>query len=264
MPSPFPGMDPFIEGYLWHDFHGSLIFAIRDMLVPYVRPRYVVRTEERVYLEQEAEDGQSRHIRPDLLIGEPFSLPSRSPGRPSASLTVEPVEITLPLAEPVRERYLTIRERETLDVITVIELLSPANKRAGSSDRTVYLSKRLEVLNSNANLVELDLLRGGKRLPAEEPLPPGDYYAVISRSDDRPRAAAYPWLLRGRMPLIPIPLAGGDPDVPLDLQAAFTMAYDRAGYDYSLDYEGEIVPPLPASDLAWAQDILRSRTPAAP
>ena len=70
MPSPFPGMDPFIEGYVWHDFHGSLIFAIRDLLVPSIRPRYFVRSEERVYLVHEMENGQSRHIQPDLLVGD--------------------------------------------------------------------------------------------------------------------------------------------------------------------------------------------------
>ena len=222
MPSPFPGMDPFIEGHLWHDFHGSMIFAIRDLLVPSIRPRYYVRTEERIYLNHESEDGRSRHIRPDLLITDTFAPGVRAPGSGSTALVIQPVNITLPMPEEVRERYLAIRDSETRSVVTVIEALSPANKRAGSYDRALYLAKRDEVLLSEVNLVELDLLRAGRRLPAEGSLPPADFYAIVSRAGNLPRAATYPWTLRQPMPSIPVPLALGDDDVLLDLQTSLT------------------------------------------
>src|SRR5207302_42661 len=130
------------------------------------------RTEERIYLEHEMEEGQSRHIQPDLLIGDTLrgSAGSRVGSR-AAALAVEPVHVTLPMPEEVKERYLTIRSLENQSIVTVIEVLSPANKRAGSYDRALYLAKRDEVLMGGVNLVELDLLRGGRRMPSEEPLP---------------------------------------------------------------------------------------------
>ena len=164
------------------------------------------------------------------------------------------------MPEAVTERYLTIQDRETLAVVTVIEILSPTNKRAGSDGRDQYLMRRDEVLVSATNLVELDLLRGGMRLPADQQLPPADFYAFVCRGRRRPRAEAYPWTLRQPLPTIPIPLAYGDPDVQLDLQDAFTTAYDRAGYDYGLDYMGIIEPPPSESDSEWIHEILRSRT----
>jgi hypothetical protein len=158
--------------------------------------------------------------------------------------------------EEVKERYLSVRERSTGRLVTVIELLSPTNKKTGSYDRTIYLSKRNEVILSGVNLVEIDLLRGGKRLPAEEPLPAGDYYAIVCRSFERPRAHAYAWTLRQPLPTVSIPLAEGDSDVPLDLQAAFSTVYDHAGYDYSLSYDQDVDPPLSESDATWVQNVL--------
>jgi len=257
MPSPFPGMDPFIEGDIWQDFHLSIIISIRDLLVPSVRPRYVVRTEERIYLEHEMEGGQSRYIQPDLVITDmrPRSLPSQRV-LSGATAVIEPMTITLPMPEEIRERYLTIRKRETGEIVTVLEVLSPANKKSGSYDRALYLAKRDEVLMSGINLVELDLLRGGLRLPAVEPLPESDFQAIICLAADRPRATAFTWTLRQQLPTIQIPLAEGDSDIALDLQAAFTAAYDHAGYDYSLDYQSEIRPQLSDPDMKWAAQVV--------
>lgn len=135
MPSVFPGMDPFIEGDEWEDFHANIIVGISDALVPFLRPNYLVRIERRVYR--------------------------------------EPVGCTLPGPVEVREKYLVIRKLHSAEVVTVIEVLSPSNKRAGSEGREEYLAKREEVLQSRTNLVELDLLRGGARLPTLEPPPEG-------------------------------------------------------------------------------------------
>jgi hypothetical protein len=94
------------------------------------------------------------------------------------------------MPERVREAFLTIRERETMEVVTVIEVLSPGNKQAGSDGRREYLRKRRDVLLSATHLVELDLLRGGERLPTIEPLPPGDYYAFVCRRQHRSRGTS--------------------------------------------------------------------------
>jgi hypothetical protein len=154
--------------------------------------------------------------------------------------------------EERRETYLVIREVETLEIVTVIETLSPANKRASSDGRDQYLQKREEILRSRTNLVELDLLRGGKRLPMVS-VPPGDYYAIVSRGNRRPRADVYAWTLLQPLPTISIPLKPGEPEVPLDLQQAFTAVYDRARYHLSLNYAAPLATPLSEADAAWLE-----------
>ena len=123
-------------------------------------------------------------------------------------------------------------------------------------------NKRQQLLSSEANLVEIDLLRRGARLPVIGSLPPADYYAIVSREDRRPTAEIYAWTLRQRLPAIPIPLAGDDPDVLLDLQAIFNTRYDRAGYAYSLDYRLPIEPPLSETDAGWARELLEAAAPS--
>jgi len=258
MPSPFPGMDPYIEGQAWADFHARMIATISEMLVPSLRPRYAIRVEERIYLEHEME-GQSRHIRPDLLIARSADSGSQISASASVGTAIQPIEITLPMPEEVVERYLTIEDMTTHEVVTVIELLSPSNKRPGSDGREQYLEKRVNVLKSRTNLVEIDLLRGGARLPTDQVLPPAEYYAIVCRGRRRPAATAYPMPIRRALPTIPIPLSAGDADVELDLQMALTTTYDRGGYDYSLEYAAPVEPPLSEADVAWARDILKSR-----
>ncbi len=249
MPSPFPGMDPFIESQVWEDFHHAFIQTTREALIAVLRPRYVVRVEVRVYLEHRVEP-PPRIFRPDVAIVEP---PTGVWGGEKGGVAT----MTLPMPEEEREPYLIITKRDELEVVSVIELLSPVNKRAGSDGRREYLTKREAVLRSAAHLVELDLLRGGERLPTIELPPPADYYAFVCRRQERPRVRVYPWTLRHRLPTIPIPLADDDPDTPLDLQAVFTTVYDRAGYDYGLDYRRPVDPPLAEADSAWAQAILQ-------
>lgn len=210
MPSPFPGMDPFIEGQRWQDFHARFINDLADLLLPAVRPRYVVDVEQYVYLAHGDEE---------------------------------------------RQRFLTIRDREFRKVVTVIELLSPTNKTPGDGF-TEYLVKRTNIFHTMANLVEIDLLRRGQRLPTREPLAPADYYAFVCRTERLPKVEVYAWTLRDRLPAIPVPLASGEPDVSLDLQEAFTKTYDRSGYDYALDYRRAVEPPLDASTSDWVRTML--------
>jgi len=257
-------MDPFIEGQVWADFHTDFIVGIRAFLTPNVIPRYVVRVEERVYVEHETEE-RTNVMRSDMTILEREGRTSPPEGgvATAVAVAIEPVELTLPMPEKVREVFLTVRERESMEIVTVIEVLSPGNKRPGSDGRREYLRKRETVLQSAAHLVELDLLRQGERLPVQGALPSADYYAFVSRANRRPRVTVYPWSLRRPLPPIPVPLAGADPDVTLDLQAVLNMVYDRARYDYSLDYERPVEPPLSEADAAWAQELLGAAKPAA-
>ena len=256
MASPFPGMDPYVEMQEWADFHAMYMTVLRELLNPQVRPRYVVRVERRVYLERPPDE-------PGHAIADVAGVERRGTARTSPraavlhqpAAAVGPVECLLPEAEELHEYYLMLRDRETSQVVTLIELLSPANKRAGSAGRERYLQKRDEVLRSRTSLVELDLLRSGRRLPMQDPLPAGDYYALVCRAWRRRRAAVYAWTLRDRLPAIPIPLRENEPEPALDLQAAFDLAYDRAAYQDSLDYTQPLNPPASPGDAGWLREI---------
>ena len=259
MSCPFPGMDPFIEGQAWETFHHSLIVALLEAITARVRPRYLVRVEERVYIEHTPGE-RSSHIRPDVAVLERGGgvAPPTETAATGAGVAVAPVICTLPMPERLREIYLTLRARATQRIVTVIEVLSPANKRAGSDGRRGYLGKREAVLQSDTHLVELDLLRGGQRLPTLEPLKPADYYAFVSRGDHRPYVEVYPWSFPQPLPPVPVPLAGPDPDVVLPLHSLFHAVYDRAGYDYSLEYQRPLDPLLSDADAAWVQQRLHA------
>ena len=259
MACPFPGMDPFIEGDSWRNFHARFTIAIADFLTARVRPRYLVRAEERVYLEHVPEDDLPRSFWPDLSVVTERSVYGAPSSATATAILEAPSIVGLPMPVRQREHYLTIVLRETMDVVTIIEILSPTNKRAGSDGSGEYLAKREAILLSHSHLVELDLLRGGGRLPTIQPLPPGDYYALVSRVARRPNAEVYAWPLLHRMPAIPIPLATGDEDAVLDLQAVFNTVYERSDYDYSLDYSRALNPPLGEADAARVDEALRAR-----
>lgn len=276
MPSPFPGMDPFIEASDWEDFHARFINGLADALVPAVRPEYSVRTERRLYIDQPGDEPST--YRADLAVicdVDPTAakevrqssvdyqnaLPSsNSENANSADTTIVPVEMFLPGPIERLENYLVIRQLSSGEIVTVIELLSPTNKRVGSEGRRAYLRKREEILSTRVNLIELDLLRGGARLPTDQPLPAGDYFAFVCRAKRRRFASVYAWPIGHRLPIIPVPLAIDDREVSLDLQQVFCDVYDRAGYDYSLKYNVNVVPPLSAEQMKWVDPVLRARS----
>lgn len=263
MPSPYPGMDPFIEDQEWEDFHSRFNIIVSEELAPRVEPRYIVRVERRIYVEHGV--GDDEHVRwADVCVLRSARDASTAVAASSAAnISLAPVECWLPGPQERRETFLVIRERKTMEVVTVIETLSPANKRASSDGREQYLAKREEILASRTNLVEIDLLRGGKRLPMVG-LPAGDYFAIVSRGHRRPRADVYAWPLRHPLPTILIPLQSGDPEVPLDLQRAFTTVYDRARYQLSLDYSAPLQAPLSESDQAWLRQLVDEAVRRAP
>jgi len=151
-----------------------------------------------------------------------------------------------------RHAFLEIRDRGNRQLVTVLELLSPSNKRPGP-DREQYLAKRQQLLASSVHLVELDLLRGGPRLPMEY-LPPCDYCVMVSRYEDRPQVSLWPLGLRDKLPTIPIPLLAQE-RATLDLQSALHQAYDAAGYEDYI-YANAPTPPLQGADAEWAQQLI--------
>lgn len=248
-------MDPFIENQKWEDFHTSFIAAIRDAIVAAVRPKYVVEVERRIYLETHDPTTPVQSFIADAALfktGREPPQPTEDSDGGVAVLTETTLEVktcTIPYIEEHRETFLTIRRGKPSEVVTVIELLSPTNKRQGTDGRQQYIEKSSALLKTKTHFVELDLLRCGERTLISEP-PAGDYFAIISRAERRPLVEVYGWRLLSRLPTIPIPLAGADPDVKLDLQQAFTSVYDRAGYDYALDYQQPVTPALTEAEAA--------------
>jgi hypothetical protein len=253
MPSPFPGMNPYLElEDAWRDFHERFLPQAAETISPQVSPAYLVKLEQNLYIHERAAD--KRHL---LGYGDVTLSRSRQTDPPGTSAAVLPApgRILLPRVDVESESYIEIRDAKTRRLVTVIELLSPTNKRPGE-DRQGYLAKRAGLLRSGAHFVELDLLRGWPRMPFDEP-PTGDYCVLVSRVEDRPRAEFWPIGLRERLPEIPIPLQEPHPDARLDLQAVLHRVYDAAYYrDYI--YDGTPWPPLSKEDAAWAQRLAAS------
>lgn len=254
MPPPFPGMDPYLETpHLWPNVHTSLIVALRDDLAPRLRPRYYVSVEERVV--QLGADDLVFAMRPDAAIIRAQPGPARSP----AAMTAEPAVVTveLPLPEETHEVYLEIRGTSTEQVITVVEVLSPANKAAGRG-RQEYTNKRLALLGTRTHLVELDLLRAGAPMPMRGYDGRHAYRLLVSRAEQRPQAELLPFDVRQPIPRFRLPLAGGDDEPDVDLTRLLHDLYDRAGYDLRIDYRAEAEPPLARDDALWANELLRA------
>ena len=155
------------------------------------------------------------------------------------------------------QRHLQIIHQATERVVTVLELLSPANKTPGQEGgQGEYLKKRTEFLMSGCNLMELDLLRGGRRLPMSKPLPPGDYFALVGRAHREPRCQVFGWPLRAKLPSIPVPLLPDDPEATLDLDAAFAAAYEPSHYPRRLPYRMPLAPPPSDRDAGWIRENL--------
>jgi len=244
-------MDPYLEQRgLWEQAHTRLIVAIADWLSPRLRPRYRVDIEERVYVDAGFGGPRAEDLvgKPDVLVLEG----ERAGGTAAAALAGPPLVAELPMPNEVTERYLEVREVTTREVITVIELLSPSNKRP-SAGRTEYETKRLKVLASFTHLVEIDLIRSGTPLPMRlRQGSPGDYRIVVSRAGHRPRADVYAFTLRDPIPDFPVPLLKGDPEPLVPLNQLLHDLYDRAGYDLAIDYGQPLDPPLSPEDAAWA------------
>lgn len=263
MPSPFPGMDPYLEKPgLWPDVHHGLTSVIRELLVRRLRPKYHVRVEERVYISDESDPGREVII-PDLRVADAGHDEPEDWGTEETAAgyvaVAEPVVLTTLIDDEIHEAFLEVIDLQDRMVVTVIEILSPTNKVAGSRGRASYLEKRQEVMRSPSHLVEIDLLRAGVAIHTRELLPPADYYVHVSRKAKRPKGIVWPILLTQRLPVISIPLRPEDEDAPLDLQEVLNTAYDRAAYDMAVNYRSEPVPSLNAAQQQWAHTLLQSR-----
>jgi len=251
MPSPFPGMNPYLEqDDCWHDFHQRFLPHVADLLGMQVPPEYIIKVDENIYVHELPPAPRRLVGRADVFLSRPSSP---GEGRPGAGILEAPAHVEIPEIDVEGRDFVEILDRRTREVITVIELLSPSNKLSGS-DRDQYLAKRRRLLKGAANFVEIDLLRCGRPLPPAE-RPECTYSVMVSRPEDRPRAGFWPIRLRDPLPMIPIPLRPPDPDACIDLQAIVHRLYDAARYERYI-YQGSPVPPLDLDDAAWAQQFL--------
>jgi hypothetical protein len=266
MPSPFPGMDPFLEkNPIFHELHTQLLSEAQARLQPQLRPKYVARLERHLS-EGSVWDAPAELIslagtEPDLTVTAAAPVPERDSTAtlpaPTASATQELDADELALR---RQRRIVIYVRtQPRQAVASIELLSPSNKAAGAIGQARYLEKRASALHGGLHWIEIDLLRGGQRPPLAVTLPqPADYLAYVAQATPTGwNHLLYAWELREPLPLVPIPLLGSDRAL-LDLGACFRAAYDRIAADDEADYLDAPPPPaLRPDDLAWTEELLR-------
>ncbi len=255
MPSPFPGMDPYLEdAAIWPGVHHRLISAVSDQLQPLLVARgYFVDVESRVWLEE-----AKGLVRPDVVVASLSTPRAEGPADETVLVLDEPVRLPI-LVEELHEAYLEIHEIATKRLVTGIEILSPSNKQAHIS-RKLYLRKRKSLRKDGVNVVEIDLLRGGKplaRLPRS--VVEGWPRDVSVVNIIRPRAEDYefyPIEIRSRLPRFGVPLKRGEADVPLDLQAALSRVFEVGYYEGRIDYARDPVPRLSPDNAEWANALL--------
>lgn len=240
MPSPFLGMDPYLEApQLWEDFHHSLAYQVRAQLAPQIRPRYVARVERQVSYD-EVVLTQPRVIRPDVSV---LQLRERKLRESTVGIAPPPLVAETMVQVEVSQWSVEIRTVDDAYLITAIEILSPVNKRRGHDAFEDYRRKRQALLRSSANLLEIDLLRAGERWAFHTQLPEAPYFIFLSRETNRAQVEIWPLRLQEPIPIVPVPLREPDPDVPLDVGKAIQEIYDTAAYDLTINYKTP--PPKP-------------------
>lgn len=246
MPSPFPGMNPYVEHpSVWEDFHQRYLTRMSETIGAAAGPMYVVRLQAHIYLHELAESDRSLVVRADLGVS---ARHEDDRGGGGTAVLEAPIMVDLPVVDREKSSYIEIRDRDQNTLVTVIEMLSPANKYSGP-DREAYLAKRKNLLNGPTNFVELDLMRGGPRMPIRE-MTECAYCVLVRRVVDWPKAGLWPVQVREPLPSIPIPLRPPDADVTLDLQKLLHVVYDAANYAHYI-YRTDPQPPLNAADSAW-------------
>jgi hypothetical protein len=247
-------MDPYLEQpWLWPDVHNSLIAALRDDLAPQLRPRYYAAIEERTYTGEPGDLVVAG--RADVAVVRPAVVRETNESvllNDGAGGVV--VDIALP--DVLRETYLEVRSTDTGQVVTVVEILSPSNKRPGEG-REQYMRKRNMITGTLTNLVEIDLLRYGEPMPVQRWSGRSDYRIVISRGRYRPKSLLIPFNVRQPIPSFRLPLVPGDTEPTVDLNRLLHALYERGSYDLRLNYRADPEPPMEPEDAAWAAQLLQ-------
>jgi len=244
-------MNPYLEqSDVWQDFHDRFVPSLADALTALVRPNFIVKVEQHLFIHEPADEQRLLVGHGDVSIARPKNVAESNGGTATIS---SPMMALLPSVDFEKHLFLEVLDRKNRELITVLEILSPTNKKPGP-DREQYLAKRANLLRSSAHFVEVDLLRGWQRMPIENARE-CDYAIMVSRVEDRPDVNYWPLQLRDPLPPIPIPLRSPYGYVMLDMLMVLHGVYDRAGYqDYI--YQETPYPPLSVEDAAWATSVI--------
>ena len=276
--NPFPGMNPYLEkASTWPEVHNRIIVALADALTPRVGPDYAVQVQQRVYVAQEPDSGNGASANSGPLASRfriPDAMVLTHPAGPASAAATATVERTVAVAEPAasvasvavalpeveleRQRYLQVLRVDNMEVVAVIELLSPSNK--WGEGRREYLNKRAAVLSSLAHLVEIDLLRAGPRMPVIGAVPDTHYRILVASAHrTEPVADLYAFGINAAIPEFVLPLAKGSPGISVDLNSAVRHVYAHGSYSMLIDYGQDPEPPLSDDDRVWLDALLREQ-----
>ena len=253
MKSPFPGMNPWLEGYIWPDVHNRLAMIIAEMLAPQIAPKYVARIAIAAIMDYRPESEMGITY-PDVEISKRHNNRVEEPvatyGR---AIVTEPTYIS-PFKLPIEQKIPVVEIRDVAKnkLVTAIEILSPINKR--NPNLTDYRIKIEDLHRSGVHIVEIDLLRRGTRTFYAHYK---THYQMSLLRAGTHKAAIWAADVKEELPVLPIPLISPDPDAVLDLNKALEIIWERSLYDLSVDYQTE--PPPPAfseQDKAWIKQIV--------
>ncbi|MCY2992753.1 MAG: DUF4058 family protein [Planctomycetota bacterium] len=264
MPSPFPGMDPFLEHPdIFPDFHDSFVAYLRESLQSRLPAPYIAAIGRRAWIEV-----SERFIGPDVQVIQRPGI-AVDPGNGggvavAAPPRTRPIVIRVPhdeCCEPLVEIY--VGRGADRRLVTSIEVLSLTNKTPGEHGRDLYLRKQREILESKVHLVELDLLRAGEHTTAVprrrllKAVGACDYHISIHHFDNLEDYFVYPIGISEPLPEISLPLLPGDPAVCVDLQAVFHRTYDAGPYQREINYSKDVpIPPFTPAQEAWVREVL--------
>ena len=256
MAGRFPGMNPYIElsEDLWTGFHNVLIADISLQLNAHLPQNYTAFVMKRRELFEVAGLALRTHKNTGTA-DRAFKSIEEGATATAVLPDIEPAALTLPNYDENPEGYIDIRTFPDRELVTSIEVLSPSNKSA--SGHGEYWTKRASMILQGVHLVEIDLLLQGRRLPAIEPLPPGDFYAFVSRGNRRPRCEVYAWSIRRSLPNLPIPLKAPDSDVMLDLAQAVDTTFNGGRFEQNMLYDRPVPSSLADADRAWVAERLK-------
>jgi hypothetical protein len=255
--SPFPGMDPYLEGEMWSEFHDRLANQISAQLMSLLKPKYVALLNKYYAIDESGlgivGPSLKQGLYPDVQVTQVKEVVVEY------EIIVAPkVELISPVPQKVPILNVEIRDVAERRLVTVIEILSPANKYGKGFQK--YIRKRTKLLETSTHLLELDLLRAGERIPLiGGELPPAPYYVFLSRFTRRPYTEVWPIQFRDKLPTVPVPLLPPDPDVPLALQMVVEACFELVGYQRLLDYSQ--APPLPLlsqEDTEWVMSVIQA------
>jgi hypothetical protein len=252
-------MDPYLESDMVQEFHATLANVVRGQLMRVLPDSYVALLNRRYVVDRTGLSimdvpvtAEPRIVYPDVhVVSTPASSAAGTGSGVAVAVSAPVVEVPSPLPDNVPVLSVEVRDIKQRRLVTLIEILSPANKIGDGA--LEYAERRASILATRTHLLEIDLVRRGTRIQLLGDVPPAPYYVYLSRANRRPLTSVWPVGLRDRLPAVPVPLLPEDPDVALDLQDAVNECFAIVRYDDRLlDYAEPPPPPaLAPEDATW-------------